>query len=126
MIEDISAFESVVSGLQLVGGCKQRSHALRDALKDGVTSAPAPSATVREGFINGEEGTDPHYWVEVKGIDFPVASSEEDTVILDPSLRQFTQENYQQDLVGTWLPEAAGADEIAVITASDPLQEKYW
>lgn len=69
-----------------------------------------------------------HYWVEVDGVDIGIDGVDTmsgETVILDPSLKQFTQENYQACDVDTWLPEAEDADEIALVTESDDLFDNY-
>lgn len=127
MIEDITDYESLVAALDLVGNCKVRSKALCTALC-GDAFGDAPSATVQSGYIEGDESwegdvMEPHWWVEIDGVDWDMTTS--GTVVLDPSLRQFSRTYYDDRAVDIWVAAADDAEAIAVVEPNDPLFERY-
>lgn len=119
-LEDVTEYTEVVEQYPLAGGCEKRSRALAKAIK-----RDAPSADVRGGYIECHNGLEPHWWVEIMGIDIEGVGMGEETVILDPSLHQFTESLFEEGLVDGYVPDAASHAPIAVIHEQDEMFDRY-
>lgn len=113
--------ESYVTTLQSnnpsIGACRRLSSTVYNWLVN--VGAPAGSVTVVQGRFMGEDGGAEHFYVRVE----PDVLTDT-AVIIDPTVSQFTEENWYDNTADTWVPPGEIPD-IGVITPSQRIFSRY-
>lgn len=104
-----SYIREIESNNPSLGACRRLSNMIHSALQDEFSIVE-----LHQGHIVGEQGTREHFYLTVGLV-------EGQTVIVDPTIDQFTKENWRAHKVETYIPE----EEIPSIGYISPNMEVY-
>lgn len=120
-ISEIKRLAEEVQRDSPIGACRRATSDLAKKLKDKLEDDPVQ---VQQGYFDGKEGLVEHFYLIIDSS--AIENNTKTEMIVDPTIRQFTRENYYEGVAETYVVETESElPSVGIFDKTDPEYRWY-